>query len=592
MADQKAAHGYSELVEALKRCRGAFIAVGVFSFLINLLMLLPAIYMLQVYDRVMASRSLETLAMITLIILAMFAVMGVLQVLRSRVLVRVSVRLDRELTDRIFSAMFRRSLNAPGSDSAQAMADATTLRQFITGQGLLAFFDAPWIPLYITVMFLFDFWLGIYGIGAVVVLAGIAVINELASGPALAEANRADTEARRFAAENMRNAEVVHAMGMVPGVRQRLNARQGEVLRHQAHASDRAGTFSNLSRTFRMGAQAMAYGLGAWLAIRGNISAGAIVAGAILLGQALRPVDQLIGSWRQIGGAKAAYRRLDELLRRYPVEQEAMSLPEPKGDWRFEQVAAAPPGESKPTIRGVDLRLAPGEIMAVLGPSASGKSTLARAGLGVWPLLAGSVRLDEADITQYNRDELGPCLGYLPQDIELFEGSVAENIARFQALDSEAVVAAARLAGTDELIRHLPDGYETQIGAGGQTLSAGQRQRVALARAVYGEPRVVVLDEPNSNLDDDGEWALLKCLQALRERGAAVMVITHRYPILTHVDKILVLRDGQVLAQGPREELLPKLVNTQQTGVAESAAGPETSHKAATKRNQAEEGHG
>jgi ATP-binding cassette subfamily C protein EexD len=592
MASDKTNSGNSELIEALSSCRGAFVAVGVFSLLINLLMLLPAIYMLQVYDRVMASRSLETLAMITLIILAMFAVMGVLQVLRSRVLVRVSVRLDRELTDRIFAAMLRSSLSEPGGNSAQAMADATTLRQFITGQGLLAFFDAPWIPLYLTVMFLFDFWLGVYGIGAVVVLAAIAVANEWASGPPLAQANRTDAEARRFATENIRNAEVVQAMGMEPGVRQRLNARQAAVLRHQAHASDRAGTFSNLSRTFRMTAQALAYGLGAWLAIQGKISAGAIVAGAILLGQALRPVDQLIGSWRQIGGAKAAYRRLDELLGRHPVMPDAMSLPEPTGNWRFEQVAAAPPGTTNPTIRGVNLQLSPGEIMAVIGPSASGKSTLARAGLGVWPLLAGSVRIDEADINQYNRDQLGPCIGYLPQDIELFEGTVAENIARFGALDSEAIVAAAALAGTDELIRHLPDGYETRIGPGGHMLSAGQRQRIALARAVYGRPRVVVLDEPNSNLDDAGEWALLQCLQSLREQGAAVLVITHRYPILTRVDKILVMQNGQVLAQGPRDELLPKLINTRGTGGEESQSGPEVGETVAGNQQSAGGGRG
>ena len=285
----------SALKRALKSCRSAFVSVGVFSFFINLLMLLPAIYMLQIYDRVMSSRSMETLAMITLIIVAMFAVLGVLQIIRSRILTRVSVRLDRDLSDRVFDAMFRESLVRPGSDSAQAMADATTLRQFLTGQGLLAFFDAPWIPIYLGVMFLFHFWLGVYGVIAVIILSVLAIINESVTRKPLAAANYADSEARRFAADNMRNAEVVHAMGMTPAVRERLGERQSAVIQHQTYASDRAGTFSHLSRTFRMGAQALAYGVGAVLAIQGEVSAGGIVAGAILLGQALRPVDQLIG---------------------------------------------------------------------------------------------------------------------------------------------------------------------------------------------------------------------------------------------------------------------------------------------------------
>ncbi|MDZ7750189.1 MAG: type I secretion system permease/ATPase [Gammaproteobacteria bacterium] len=553
----------SELKRALRACRSAFSSVGVFSFFINLLMLLPAIYMLQVYDRVMSSRSLETLGMITLIIVVMFVVLGVLQVIRSRILTRVSVRLDRDLSDRVFDAMFRESLVRPGSDSAQAMSDATTLRQFLTGQGLLAFFDAPWIPIYIGVMFLFHFWLGIYGVVAVVVLSILAVINELVTRNPLAAANQADVEARRFASDNMRNAEVVHAMGMTPAIRERLGQRQKQVIQHQAFASDRAGTFSHLSRTFRLGAQALAYGVGAILAIRGETSAGGIVAGAILLGQGLRPVDQLIGSWRQIGAAKTAYERLEALLANYPEQQRHMPLPPPHGAWQFDRLVAAPPGVRTPTLRGVSFSVDPGEVVAVIGPSASGKSTLARAGLGVWPILGGSVRLDGAEIQQYNRDELGPHIGYLPQDIELFDGTVAENIARFGAVDSDAVIAAGRRAGVDELIRHLPDGYDTLIGSGGGVLSAGQRQRVALARAVYGKPQLIVLDEPNSNLDEEGDQALVQCIDALRKEGASVMVITHRRPILKQVDNILVLREGQMAAFGGRDEVLARFTALQ-----------------------------
>ena len=308
-----------------------------------------------------------------------------------------------------------------------------------------------------------------------------------------------------------------------------------------------------------MGAQALAYGVGAVLAIQGEVSAGGIVAGAILLGQALRPVDQLIGGWRQIGASKTAYERLQTLLATYPEQQRHMSLPAPRGAWQFDKLAAAPPGVRIPTLRGITFSVEPGEIVAVLGPSASGKSTLARAGLGVWPVLSGSVRLDGWEIQQYNRDELGPHIGYLPQDIELFDGTVAENIARFGEVDSDKVIAAARLSGVDELIRHLPDGYDTYIGSGGGVLSAGQRQRVGLARAVYGNPQVIVLDEPNSNLDDAGEQALLECVDGLRERGASMMVITHRRPVLSRVDKILILREGQMAAFGNRDEVLAKL---------------------------------
>ncbi|WP_440998043.1 type I secretion system permease/ATPase [Arhodomonas sp. SL1] len=549
----------NELKEALRACRSAFTTVGVFSLFINLLMLLPAIYMLQVYDRVMSSQSLETLAMITLIIVIMFVVMGVLQVMRSRILNRVSVQLDRNLSERVFDAMFRESLERPGSDSAQAMSDANTLRQFLTGQGLLAFFDAPWIPVYLAVMFLFHFWMGIYGVAALVVLTTLAVINELVVRKPLAAANQSDVEARRFATDNMRNAEVVHAMGMDPAIRERLGDYQTRTLEHQTYASDRAGTFSHLSRTFRMGAQALAYGVGALLAIRGEVSAGAIVAGAILMGQGLRPVDQLIGSWRQIGGAMSAYQRLVQLLENHPPRHRSMSLPPPQGAWQFDRVVAGPPATRQPTLRGISMSVEPGEVLAVIGPSASGKSTLARAGLGVWPIFAGSVRLDGAEIGQYNRDELGPHIGYLPQDIELFNGTVAENIARFGEVDSDAVVEAARLAGVDELIRHLPNGYDTMVGSGGGTLSAGQRQRVALARAVYGNPRLIVLDEPNSNLDDQGEQALVEAIVRLRANGASVMVITHRRSILGRVDKILVLRDGQMAAYGSRDDVLAKL---------------------------------
>jgi len=559
MASKQSKKEPTELRQALASCRSAFAAVGVFSLFINLLMLLPAIYMLQIYDRVMSSRSMETLYMISLIILVMFIVMGILQVVRSRILVRVSVKLDRDLQDRIFDAMFRESLVRPGSDSAQAMSDASTVRQFLTGPGLLAFFDAPWVPIYLAVMFMFDFWLGMYGVAALAILVTLAVIGEIMMRKPLAAANQSDVEARRFAADNVRNAEVMQAMGMSPAIRSRLAAYEKRTIEQQAYASDRAGTFTNLSRTFRMGVQAFAYGVGAVLALQGQVSAGGIVAGAILIGQTLRPVDQLIGAWRQIGSAYTAYQRLESLLESHPAQPRSMSLPTPNGSWHFHALTAAPPGIRMPTVRNINLAVEPGEVLALIGPSGSGKTTLARAGLGVWPILAGSVRIDGAEVDQYNRDELGPNIGYLPQDIELFNGSVAENIARFQQPDSEAVVEAARLAGADDMIRQLPDGYDTIVGSSGSVLSAGQRQRVALARAVYGGPRLVVLDEPNSNLDDEGERALIEAIASLRAAGASVMVITHKRNILGQVDKIALLQDGQLVAFGSRDDVLAKL---------------------------------
>ena len=549
----------SELRRALTTCRSAFAAVGVFSMFINLLMLLPAIYMLQIYDRVMSSRSMETLYMISLIILVMFIVMGILQVVRSRILVRVSVKLDRDLQDRIFDAMFRESLVRPGSDSAQAMTDASSVRQFLTGPGLLAFFDAPWVPIYLAVMFLFHFWLGIYGVAALVLLVALAIIGELVVRKPLSAANQSNVESRRFAAENVRNAEVMHAMGMAPQIRSRLASYEARTLENQAYASDRAGTFTNLSRTFRLAVQAFAYGVGGILALQGEVTAGGIVAGAILIGQALRPVDQLIGAWRQIGGAYTAYQRLEGLLESHPAQPRAMSLPTPAGSWHFEGLAAAPPGLNTPTIRGIGLAIEPGEVLALIGPSGSGKTTLARAGIGVWPILAGSVRIDGATVDQYNRDELGPHIGYLPQDIELFNGSVAENIARFQQPDSQKVVDAARLAGADEMIRSLPDGYDSLVGSGGSVLSQGQRQRVGLARAVYGGPRLIVLDEPNSNLDDEGERALVQTIASLRAGGASTMVISHKRNILGQVDKIALLQAGRLAAYGARDEILARL---------------------------------
>ena len=548
-----------ELKRILRTAKSGFIAVGVFSLFINLLMLVQPFYMLQVFDRVLRSRSTETLLFLSLLVLGLFVLMGILQLIRSRILVRVGVAMDDSLGGRLFDAMFRNSLRQRGNGSPQAIDDLSNVRQFLTGPGILALFDAPWTPVYLGVMFLFHPWLGVYGVFCTLVIGGLTWANEVFTRTPLAKANEANRNARRFAGDNLRNAEVIHAMGMEPAIRERWQARHSRTINGQAFASDRAGVFSNASRVFRFMAQAFAYGLGAMLVLQGQMSGGMIIACAILIGRALAPLDQITGAWRQIQQAREGYDRLDKLFEGFPAQPRHTSLPAPKGELQINNVLAAPPGTRSPVLRGVSLKVNPGEGLGIIGPSAAGKSSLVRVILGVWPVLNGSVRLDGAEVDQYNRDELGPYIGYLPQDIELFEGTVAQNIARFGEADDQSVVAAAQLAGAHEMILQLPDGYDTAVGVGGNTLSAGQRQRVGLARALFGTPRLVILDEPNSNLDDAGEQALTEAVQRLKAQGATVLVVTHRRSILAQMDKLLVLQQGQVAAFGARDEVLQRL---------------------------------
>jgi ATP-binding cassette subfamily C protein EexD len=548
-----------ELKRILQTAKSGFVAVGVFSLFVNILMLVQPFYMLQVFDRVLRSRSNETLLFLTIIVFGLFVLMGILQLIRSRILVRVGVSMDERLGGRLFDAMFRNAVRQRGGGSPQPIDDLSNVRQFLTGPGILALFDAPWTPVYLGIMFLFHPWLGIYGVACTMVIGGLTWANEVFTRAPLAKANEANRNARRFAGDNLRNAEVIHAMGMEPAIRDRWLSRHGRTINGQAFASDRAGIFSNASRVFRFMAQAFAYGLGAVLVIAGEMSGGMIIACAILIGRALAPLDQITGAWRQIQQAREGYGRLSQLFDNFPEQPRHTSLPAPEGRLQLGNVLAAPPGTRSPVLRGVSLNVEPGEGLGVIGPSAAGKSSLVRVILGVWPVLNGSVRLDGADIDQYNRDELGPHIGYLPQDIELFEGSVAQNIARFATADDEAVIAAAKLAGAHEMIVQLPDGYDTAVGVGGNTLSAGQRQRVGLARALFGSPSLVILDEPNSNLDDAGEQALTGAVERLKAQGATVLVVTHRRSILAQMDKLLVLQQGQVAAFGARDEVLSRL---------------------------------
>jgi ATP-binding cassette subfamily C protein EexD len=417
-------------------------------------------------------------------------------------------------------------------------------------------------------MFVFHPWFGVVAIISVLILATLAVINEKVTSKMLGEANRENMGATQFTNKNLRNAEVVESMGMLGRIRERWQEKNRKVLALQGIASDRAGILTSVSKTTRLIVQSLVLGLGAYLAVQQEISPGMMIAGSILLGRALAPIDQMIGVWKQFVTARSQYQRLNEILTHVAEEPERMSLPAPKGRVSAENVMVAPPGSRTPVVKGVSFVVEPGEMVGIVGPSAAGKSTLARAILGIWPTLGGKMRLDGADIYNWKREELGPYIGYLPQDIELFEGSISENIARFGEVDSKEVVRAATMAGVHEMILRLPEGYDTVIGATGGVLSGGQRQRIGLARAIYGRPKLIVLDEPNSNLDDQGEAALALALQNLKETGATVFIITHRSSVLSQVQKLMVMKEGVLVMFGPRDQVLAEL------GKASRAAAP------------------
>ncbi len=547
----------TKLFIALKAAKQYFVYAALFSAAINILMLAPAIYMLQVYDRVVTSGSISTLVMLTLIMVFLLGSMGGLEWVRSRLLVRASTFLEQSLKDRVFDATFKQSLLS-GKTSAQSLTDLTGLRQFMTGQGLFAFFDAPWVPIYILVMFLFHpifGWIAIFG---GIVLLALAYGNEKFTRKKLKEANAEAAWVNNFATKNLRNAEVIESMGMLSDVRQQWATHGNRALGLQTQASDWAGTFTSVSKSFRIILQSLILGAGAYLAVNQQISPGLMIAGSLLLGRALAPIDQMVGAWAGFINARSQFERLNTLLENIPEDKAVMTLPDPVGVIDVENIIVAPPGTRTPVLKGVNIHLDAGEALGIIGPSAAGKSTMARALLGIWPTLSGKVRLDGADIFAWNREELGPHIGYLPQDIELFDGTISENIARFKEVDAELVVAAAKMAGVHEMVLRLPEGYDTVIGGTGGILSGGQRQRIGLARALYGDPKLVVLDEPNSNLDELGDLALSEALQKLKARGVTAVIIAHRPQVLRNVDKILVLSAGVAEAFGPRDQVLAK----------------------------------
>jgi len=549
----------SKLEEVLKDTRKAFFFAGFFSMFINMLMLLPSLYMLQVYDRVMQSRSIETLIFLTAIIGLLFVMMGVLQVLRSKILVRIGNKIDINLSPKLFDLIFEQARLKPGEVTPAPINDLTKLRQYMTGNGVFAFFDAPWFPFYLFVMYLFSPTFALFTVFAALVLFVITIINEKTTKDTLSKASQLSTQSTFFISKNIQNAEIIHAMGMNKAIKSRWLDKHITFLRHQSEASDQAAKWGNLSKTLRQFFQSLTYGLGAYLAIKGEISPGTIIAGAVLMGRTLAPLDLLTNSWKGFADAKGAYKRLNELLKEFSDAKETMDLPAPKGSLSIENIMVVPPMSKIPAIKGLNMIVPNGMTVGVIGPSGSGKSTLARAVLGVWPLYAGVVRLDGADIHKWDSQKLGKYLGYLPQDIELFEGTIAENIARLGEVDAKKVVEAAKVAGVHDMILRLPDGYDTKIGVGGIGLSGGQRQRIGIARAIYDYPVLVVLDEPNSNLDTQGEEALLGTIKKLKEKGSTVIIISHKTDVLHITDLIAVLKDGTLQMYGPTNDVLVKL---------------------------------
>lgn len=565
----------SDLQEALGLCKGAFLSAAGFSMVINFLMLVPVIYMLQLYDRVVPTQNESTLLMLTIIMMVLFLTLGSLEAIRSQVLIRVSTRLETLLNKRVFNITYKRSLYGGGQNAnSQPLDDLTALRQFMTGNGLFAFFDAPWLPFYIAIMFLFHPWYGIAATITAIILVIIAFINEKSTKNTLNEANGMAMSGRALVNKNLRNAEVIESMGMLSNIRQRWLTNSYDVLKLQSIASSRAGLIASISKIVRLSSQSLILGLGAYLVIQQEITPGLMIAGSILLGRALAPIDLMIGTWKGFVAARGQYSRLNKLLMTISEDKEKMPLPAPEGNISVESAIVSPPGSKTPIIKGVSCTIKTGSSVAIVGPSGAGKSTFVRALLGIWPTSSGKIRLDGAEIFTWDREALGSHIGYLPQDIELFEGSISDNIARFNEVDSEKVVAAAKLADVHEMILKLSDGYDTIIGAVGGELSGGQRQRIGLARALYDTPKIIVLDEPNSNLDEEGERALANALLRLKELKSTVIIITHRGSVLANVDKILILTEGAITAYGDKDKVLAEIQKKSPANAAKNQTPP------------------
>ena len=549
----------NELTRTLWDFRYEFMVAGLFSMIANLLMLAPTLYMLQVYDRVLVSQNTGTLLVVSIITLFFLVVLSFSEWARSKLLVRSGVRMDQMLSRKLFHASYEAHLNPAVSNPTRAFADLTELRQFLTGNGIFAFFDAPWAPIYIAVLFLLHPWLGVMALGFAAVQSVLAWWGSQATKPAQAQASKSQLEVSGYLQSKFRNAEVIESMGMLKHLYRRWAERNAKAMGANLNAQDVASRVTAWSKFVRYTQQSLSLGGGALLVIHGELSPGGMIAANVLMSRALAPIDLMVGTWSGFLNAREAFTRLSELLEAHPMRDIPAMGMAPKGDVVLKDVVASAPGREKPILQGVSAIMPPGTVTVVLGASGSGKSTLARVLLGIWPHSSGQVLLDGQAIGKWNRMELGPHIGYLPQDIELFDGTIAENIARSGEVESEKVIEAAEAAGLHTMILRFPKGYDTPMGEAGGLLSGGQRQRIGLARAMYGMPALVVLDEPNANLDDEGENALVRAVQGLKAQGKTVVLISHRPGIVSVADRLLILQNGTVQASGPRDGVLAAL---------------------------------
>ena len=547
-----------------------------FSFVLNVLALTGSLFMLQVYDRVLPSGSVPTLVALGLIVLALYAYYGLLDYVRSRIFVRVGRKVEEGLRERAFDAMSTLSLNKANVVGSQPVQDLSTIRQFISGQGPLAYFDMPYVPLYLLVVFLLHWVLGVVATISAVVIFALALLAARATRGPSSVATQAMAKAMAMTEETRRNAEALFSLGMKGAMRERWSKLQGEALEHQTRANDAGASYSTFSRVFRLIVQSALLGTGAWLAVKHEISSGSIIAASIIMGRALAPIEQAVAGWQQFLGARKAYERLTRVLAMVPAERERMQLPEPKGLVEVEGATVMLPGSDKPVLQNISFCVRPGMGLGIIGPTGAGKSTMARALVGLVPLQRGAVRLDGATPDQRDSDEHGRLIGYLPQDVQIFDGTVAENISRFTASpDASKIVEAAMLANIHDFVMRLPQGYDTPLMEGGSRLSAGQRQRLALARALFGDPVLLVMDEPNSNLDAEGELALDKAIRVALARGASVIVVAHRPSALNAIHDLLVLAGGQVAAYGKRDDVLKKVGAVRPSHEPPSAPAPQ-----------------
>jgi len=558
----------SELGDALRACRGAFIGVGLMSCVVNLLYLTGSIFMLEIYDRVLPSRSVPTLIGLIIIAAGLYMAQGVLDVIRSRILGRIGTALDEALNARVFDTVVRLPLIVGGrGEGLQPLRDLDNIRSFLGGMGPSAFFDLPWLPLYLGICFAFHVMIGVTALVGAVILVSLTFVTEYLTRQPAREAMGLAARRNDLAAASRRNAEVMVAMGMAGRLTRRWSETNEKYLEGNQNASDIAGGLGSIAKVLRMMLQSAVLGVGAYLVIHQEATAGIIIAGSILSARALAPVDLAIAHWKSFVAARQSWHRLNSLLEQMPVRGTQTQLQTPTSRLSVEGITIVAPGDQRPIVQDVTFALGGGSGLGVIGPSGSGKSSLIRALVGVWQPLRGKVRLDGAALDQWSSDMLGPHIGYLPQDVELFTGTVAQNISRFDPqAKSDGIIAAAKEAGVHEMIIKMRDGYNTQVGEQGKALSAGQAQRVALARALYGDPFLIVLDEPNSNLDTEGDEALTRAVRGARERGAIIVVVAHRPIGIEAVDQVLVLKDGRMQAFGPKEQVLAQVLQPRVAG--------------------------